>query len=85
VALRTAEPPNRAALGASASRCHVGLSLRLARSRPDHNRRSVAVLRSGSSARGEGPEDGNPSIFSLSPSREGRGLGRFHRRGEAGG
>jgi hypothetical protein len=31
----------------------------------------------GSSARGEGPEDGNPSIFSLSPSREGRGLGRF--------
>jgi len=44
----------------------------------------VVVLRSGISARGEGPEDGNPSIFSLSPSREGRGLGRFTVIGKAG-
>ena len=117
VALRTAEPPNRAAPGASPRRCRDEsvLALGLASGRTRLRRttvyideapgamgtdRSVVVpaprlvrgigncealeptkrsgVTVGASARGEGPERTvNPSTFSLSPSREGRGLGRF--------
>ena len=55
----------------------VSLSLRSASRGQTRNRPEGGGVTVGSSARGEGPEDGNPSIFSLSPSREGRGLGRF--------